>query len=249
VIRNLFDGASPIVVAHRGLALDKPENTLPAFQAAIDVGADMLETDVHVSADGVVVVAHDHDLSRLSGRTDSIASLTYSQLRNIDLGGAHLPTLAELLGEFPEAPFSIDVKADGAEAAVAEVIRAARAEDRVMVASFSERRRVTTLQSTPGAASAGTTRHVVSAYIASRLAQPSWARRELRGIDALFVPQKALGLRLDTKRFAADLASVGVVLGIWTINDPVVMREMWSNGVRAIVTDRTDLAVEAKSSL
>ncbi|MGN6759754.1 MAG: glycerophosphodiester phosphodiesterase, partial [Leifsonia sp.] len=108
---TFLEGAGTRIIAHRGLALDAPENTLLSFLRALSVGATHLETDIHVSADGVAVIAHDPDLARVAGREVQVGQLTMPELRRIDLGhGQGFCSLAEALDAFPEARCNIDVK-------------------------------------------------------------------------------------------------------------------------------------------
>ncbi len=103
--------ANPRVFAHRGLAVEAPENTLLAFAKAIAVGAEYIETDVHASHDGVSVVAHDPDLTRVAGRHVKVGQLTMPELRRVDLGvGQGFCTLSEALDGFPQTRFNIDIK-------------------------------------------------------------------------------------------------------------------------------------------
>ena len=110
-----FSPAPPRVLAHRGLAIEAPENTLLAFAKALAVGVTHVETDVHVSADGVAMISHDPDLRRLAERRATIDHLTAAELRRIDLGfGQGYCSLAEALDGFPDVRFNIDIKIGGA---------------------------------------------------------------------------------------------------------------------------------------
>ena len=115
--RGYFTPALPRVIAHRGLHLEAPENTKLAFLRALSLGVTHLETDVHVSADGVAVVSHDPDLSRVAARKVRVDQLTMAELSRVDLGaGQGFSSLADVLDAFPEARFNIDVKTAGAVA-------------------------------------------------------------------------------------------------------------------------------------
>ena len=106
---SVFPDIPQLVIAHRGLALGIPENTLTAFQLAVDHGADALETDVHVSKDGVAVLSHDPDLSRLTGQPERINQFTASELAATDLGGETVPTLLEFLDRASrQRPWRVD---------------------------------------------------------------------------------------------------------------------------------------------
>ena len=101
----MLGGVAPVVTAHRGYSAAAPENTLPAFQLAIDQGCEWAELDVQMTRDGVVMVTHDTSLRRCTGRNENIYDLTYNEVRKLDAGrwfgqkytGAKVPTLEEVL--------------------------------------------------------------------------------------------------------------------------------------------------------
>jgi hypothetical protein len=106
-----LDWPGPIPFAHRGGASDNPENTMPAFQHAVDLGYTYLETDVHATSDGVLVAFHDPDLSRTCGRDGTIDSMTARDVASARVDGREpIPLFEELVGSFPEARFNIDCK-------------------------------------------------------------------------------------------------------------------------------------------
>ena len=127
--------------AHRGGASDAPENTVPAFAAAVALGYRYLETDVHVTVDGVLVAFHDDDLTRTCGVAGRISELPWSEVATARVDGqAPIPTMDELFETWPDARWNIDCKSDGAVAPLADAVRRHAALDRVCVASFSDRR-------------------------------------------------------------------------------------------------------------
>lgn len=236
--------SGPRVLAHRGLATAAPENTLLAFQHAVDAGTRYLETDVHVSRDGVAVIAHDPDLARIADRDVLVQSLSVAELRTVDLGhGQTFCTLADALDAFPETRFNIDVKSAPAAAPTAEAILAAGATSRVLVSSFSESRRRAVLAGLPGVVSSASAPLFARALIAGKLGWGSGVRGVLRSVAAVQVPERALGLTITTRRMIRRLHGAGVEVHIWTINDPDRMRELLDLGVDGIVTDRADLAL------
>jgi glycerophosphoryl diester phosphodiesterase len=237
------------VFAHRGLALEAPENTLLAFAKAIAIGAVYVETDVHASADGIAVIAHDPDLTRVAGRDVRVDQLTLAELRKVDLGeGQSFCSLAEALDGFPETRFNIDVKSRAAVQPTIDAIVAAGASDRVLVSSFDEARRVATLRGLPGVVSSSSARRFVLALLGGKIGFSPAVRGALRGLAAVQVPEKALGLRVITERMVRLLHAAGVEVHVWTINDPQRMRELLDLGVDGIVTDRVDLALEVVRS-
>ncbi|QYH36237.1 glycerophosphodiester phosphodiesterase [Salinibacterium sp. M195] len=241
--------ASPRVLAHRGLALDAPENTMLAFAKAVAIGAQYIETDVHASLDGVSVVAHDPSLLRVAGRDIKVEQLTMAELRRIDLGeGQGFCSLAEALDAFPETRFNIDVKSRGAVAPTARTIREAKAIERVLVTSFDEKRRAATAAQLPGVASSASARQFLLALMSAKTGVSPAMRRALTGLVALQVPEKALGLRVTTQRVIQRVHALGLEMHVWTINEPQRMRHLLDLGVDGIVTDRADLALEVVAS-
>ena len=151
--RGYFFPAPPRVFAHRGLALGAPENTLLAFLHAVNAGVTHIETDVHGSADGVAMISHDPDLARVAGRDVRVAQLTAAELRRVALGeGQGYCTLADALDAFPETRFNIDVKSADAVAGTIKAVRDLGATERVLIGSFSTKRRLAVVSELPGVA-------------------------------------------------------------------------------------------------
>ena len=139
------DPGGVLAFAHRGGAyhpeIEGLENTLAAFKHAVALGYDYLETDVHVTSDGVLLAFHDAVLDRVTDLEGAIADLTFDEVRQALVGGREqVPTLAQLFDEFPRARFNIDIKSDGAVPVLAEFIEEREAWDRVLVGSFSPQR-------------------------------------------------------------------------------------------------------------
>jgi glycerophosphoryl diester phosphodiesterase len=240
-----FDGALPRVLAHRGwTGSGAVENTLGAFASAWDLGITHLETDVHVTADGVCVLWHDDDLRRLTGRRARDATL--AELRALDLGsGARVTTLAELLDALPDAKLNVDVKGRDAPAAVARVIRAADAVDRVLVTSFSGRRRRAAVSLLPGVATSADAGRLVLAVVGARLGLAAVVRHALRGLDAVQMPCRVLGIRTVSPAMVARLARAVREVHVWTVDDPDEALRLADAGVHGVVTDRPDLVLAA----
>lgn len=234
----------PRVFAHRGLSIEAPENTLLAFVKALAAGATHLETDVHVSLDGVAVLCHDPDLARVAGSSVRVDQLTMAELRRITLGeGQSFVSLAEALDAFPGARFNIDVKTPGAVEPTARAVRQAGATARVLITSFSEPRRRGVVGLLPGVATSASPPVLARALLAARLGLTGTARRVLRGFAAVQVPERYGRLRVVTPRFIRVMHAVDVEVHVWTVNDPAEMRRLLDLGVDGLVTDRCDLAV------
>ncbi|MFF2496012.1 glycerophosphodiester phosphodiesterase family protein [Agromyces sp. NPDC058064] len=249
VASTYFEPAGPRVLAHRGLALDAPENTLLAFAKAIAVGADYLETDVHASHDGIAVVSHDPSLDRVAGRKVDVGQLTMHELGRIDLGhGQNFSSLEAALDAFPDARFNIDVKESAAVEPTIAAIARTRSAGRVLLTSFSERRRRRLAELAPGAVTSVGGAGVLRFRNAAFLRSPASATRALRGGLALQIPERTGPLRLVTRPLIDLAHRVGAEVHVWTVNDPADMTRLLDLGVDGLVTDRADLAMEIVSA-
>jgi glycerophosphoryl diester phosphodiesterase len=240
-----FDGPTPRVIAHRGFPVGHAENTLGAFHAAHDVGADILETDVHLSKDGHVIVAHDSDLSRVAGLPGLVSDYTAGELADIDLGfGQGFPSLVELLEAFPGAKFNIDVKVPEVVDPFVDVVTQLNVHDRILVASFDEPSRARAVSKLPGVVSSATSGHVIEGRLRSwfGLSGATWSMPP--DIRAVQVPPTHWGMALVTPSFLRMVHQKGLELHVWTINDAHDMVRLLEMGVDGIVTDRADIAVE-----
>lgn len=211
---------------------------MAAFQHAVDIGYLYLETDVHLSKDGVLVAFHDTGLERVAGLDGSIADHTWSELSTIDLGGGSgLPTLDELLTTFPAHRFNIDPKADDAVAPLAKAITANRAIDRVCVGSFSDDR-LAELRARMGRAlcmSPGP-KGLLALALASRRGKPL---ADLR-YGAVQIPPNLGRLPLSGAQIER-FQELGLQVHVWTINVESEMRRLLDLGVDAVMTDDTQL--------
>lgn len=240
---------APRVLAHRGFVPPTSEgvveNSLAAFAAAHAVGAVYVESDCHLTADGVVVLFHDDDLSRVTGDPRKIARVSLSELSRImsDRGG--LVTAADALTAFPTLRFNLDVKAADAALPLGRIV--APYADRVLLTSFSDERRRIAVESARAAggetATSAGQATVVRAVLASASGSSRLMQRALTGIDALQVPEQLGRLKIVTPRFLRAAHSAGVEVHVWTVNDPVEMERLLALGVDGLVTDRADLGL------
>jgi len=240
----------PIAMAHRGFSQEGLENSMAAFRAAVDLGYRYLETDVHTTADGVVLLFHDETLDRVTDGSGKVSELPAQAVANARIGGREpIPRLDELLGELPDARLNVDVKDWNSVRSIAAGIESHQVHDRVLLTSFSDRRRkaVLKLLSRPVAASAGVVSVGLFTVLGRLLPQPAfrWSmRRNLRGIHALQVPVRYGRLEVVTAGFVRRAHALGLVVHVWTINDPAEMRRLLELGVDGLVTDRADLLRE-----
>lgn len=246
-----LDAEHPIRLAHRGSRVLWPENTVVAFQGAVDLSYRYIETDVRVSRDGVAMVFHDVTLDRTTNGSGPIAEWYAGDLAALDAGHHHdasgdfpyrghglgIPTLEQVLVDFPDIRFNLDLKANAAVGAVAALVTRLGREDTVLVGAFSDLRirRFRTLTGGRVATSAGPA-------AASAMWSASRARRAAsRGVAAFQVPQSVSGRGVVDAKFVAACHSIDAHVHVWTVNDPDDMRALLALGVDGIVTDRPDL--------
>lgn len=240
------------MLAHRGLvtpdaaAEGMTENSFAAVAAAHAAGVGYVESDCHVTSDGVVVLFHDSDLRRVTGDPRTLATVSATELEDLmgDRGG--LITLAQALETFPTLRFNIDVKADAAAVPAGRIIGPHAG--RVLLTSFSDRRRRAALAAaaTAGgrpATSAGSS--VISQVVAAVAAGAgALVRRLLRDVDALQIPERRGPLKVLTPRLLSAAHRHDVEVHVWTVNDPADMRRLIAAGVDGLVSDRADIALD-----
>jgi len=230
-----LDHPGPIPFAHRGGAGDWPENTMPAFEAAVALGYRYLETDVHVTADGVLCAFHDDRLDRVTDRTGVIAELPWSEVRRAKVGGAEaIPLLEDLLGTWPEARVNIDPKHDSSVDALAAVLSRTGSVERVCIGAFSDRRlaRLRALLGPRLCTSLGP-----KAIARLRAASLAPTRGALPGA-CVQVPPSYHGAPIVDERFLRAAHRRGMPVHVWTVDEPDEMRRLLDLGVDGIMTDR-----------
>lgn len=225
--------------AHRGGEWPElGENSLAAFLRAGEAGFSHLETDVHLTADGELVAFHDESLERVTDGHGLIADHTAAELAEIRIGGSdRIPLLAELLEAFPDAYFNIDLKAPGAVAPLADLLRRTGAQQRVCVSSFSLVRITAFRRLAPEVATGLSPLGVLLLW----LGLPGLTRL-LRGQAAQVPQQFWIGrIRLVTPRFLRTAHRHGIRVHVWTVNDAPTMERLLDLGVDGIVTDQPDV--------
>lgn len=249
-MRPFFSDQTPLAIAHRGSRLLWPENTMEAFQNAVDLGYRYLETDLHRTSDGVLVTFHDDTLDRTTDGTGPISRLSWEELTHLDAAyrfaphedfprrgqGVRIPALSEVLEAFPDARLVLDLKQPGFEAELAGFLADHGAEDRVIVGAFSDARLARFRRASRGrvATSSGPA-ETLAIWTASRFRRPLRTKA-----DALQVPEDfAFTVLADAKLVEAAEAAEKQV-HVWTVNDPDHMARFLDAGVHALITDRPD---------
>jgi len=248
-----FAAARPLVFAHRGGSTLAPENTVAAFDKGLSLGADGLELDVRLSRDGVVVVHHDASLDRTTDAHGDVSALTAAELSRVDAGyrfkrdgaypfrgqGIAVPALADVLARYRDVRIVVELKLNTADlaAAAVEVVRRARAVDRVCVGSFGRRvlRAVRALE--PALATSAAREEVRWALYRS------WCRWPLRrpAYAGFQIPEWSGSTRLVSRRFVDAAHRAGLGVQVWTVDTEDHARRLLACGVDALITDRPDV--------
>jgi len=236
----------PVAMAHRGFSPAGAENSMAAFRAAVALGYRYLETDVHTTADGVLLLFHDDTLDRVTNGTGRISALPAAAVARARIAGTEpIPLLAELVVEFPEIRLNLDVKDWNSVDTLAAAIEQYSLHDRVLIASFSDRRRRAVLSrlSRPAAGSAGMVSNALFVLLGPLL-PPALLRRVaarvLDGVQALQVPVRYGAVPVVTAGLVRRAHRHGLQVHVWTINDAAQMHRLLDLGVDGIVTDRAD---------
>ena len=258
--KRTLRGEWPVNLAHRGASALAPENTIEAFRLAAEVGAGGLEHDVHMTRDGHIVVIHDATVDRTTSGTGAVSEMTLDELRRLDAGhnfspdggparpyrgrGVRVPTLEEVLEEFPAVAVNIEIKTGtpGIEETVLGVLREANALGRVLVVSTRHATVKRFRRISGGNVSTGASRweigvfYISSRFRLERLVRPAY--------DALQVPLRHRGIPVVTPRFVRAAHARGVRVDAWTINQADEMRRLLDLGVDVIMTDRPGTLAE-----
>ena len=249
---SIFAG-TPLLIAHRGGSVLAPENTLTAFRsAAVIWGADMIELDVHATADGHCVVIHDETVDRTTDGSGPVAAASLAEVQALDAGyrftrdwgathpfrgrGVRIPTIEQVLEALPNMRFTVEVKAGAAQTPLFAAIERFAAHGRVIAAAMYERDR--TQFATYSGPTSASLEALKRFYRLHRLGLGRFVG--LRA-HAVHVPEEWEGRTIVTRRFVRDLAAHGIPVIVWTVNDARVMRHLLELGVGGIVTDRLDI--------
>jgi glycerophosphoryl diester phosphodiesterase len=235
--------------AHRGAAAERPENTMPAFERAIEIGVDALELDVHVTRDNHLIVSHDENGSRMAAAPLAWADLDLADAQRLDVGwgfvapdgsrpfagkGIAVPLLEAVLDAFPNVAINVDIKSDPRAAKlVVDLVKARDAESRVTIASF-------TLKQIAAVRKLGYRGETALAQseVASLFALPAVLWKQLpRTGTAAQIPTHAGPLRFDREPFIAKCHLLGLRVDFWTIDNREEATRLLALGADGIMTN------------
>jgi len=234
-------GPGPLGLSHRGFSPEGLENTMASFEAAVELGFGYLETDVRTTSDGVLMAFHDETLDRVTDASGPIGARSLRELKDVRVGGTEpIPSFEELLVRWPQIRLNVDIKDTAAAGALAALIEKHQAHDRVLVTSFSDRRRLQCLGrlNRPAASSAGSVGTALMLLL-SPLGLGRIVARVGR-FQSVQVPQRYGALPVVTPGFLRRCHRAGVQVHVWTVNDQEQMEHLLDLGVDGLVSDRAD---------
>ncbi len=259
-----FLSPMPRVVAHRGDSAFYPENTMEAFRSAAALGIDVIETDVHLTKDGEIVIWHDPTLERNTDGKGTIESHTLAELKRYDAGytfttdggtsypfrgkGVQLITLSEALEACPDERFNIDLKSQEEEIVerFIDVIRSHNAEKRICAASFHLANLKKLRRLAPDILTSITTLEVIPLLLREKLHMlPRSFDRKI----IFQVPVRQYGITVVDKRFVEEMHRRDAVVMVWTINEESEMRRLFSIGVDTVMTDNPRLLIKVAEDM
>jgi glycerophosphoryl diester phosphodiesterase len=241
----------PAVVAHRGASASHPENTVDAFRAAIAAGADYVELDVRLTADGVLVVLHDFDVSRTTDGTGLVHEMTLAQIKGLDASGGggtvlRVPTFDEVLQVLPPSiGLDVEIKNLPGEPAfdspreilvdhVLASIRSARFDGPVLLSSFNWLSIERAQELAP---------EIPTGFITAALIDPWAALAYARGRRHGFLLPQAPAVFEAGAPFIDAAHDAGVRVGTWTVDDPDAVERLFAMGVDAVATNDPAMAI------
>lgn len=255
----LLDSAARPVIGHRGNRAYAPENTIESFAQAVALGADAIEFDVRVSADGIPVVHHDPTLTRTTDGIGEIARTNFVKLKDLDAGanftrdggktypyrgaGHRIPTFEEVVEAFPSIPFIIEIKDPLVAPAIRQIIEKHKAEWRCLIDSYDELavRYFEDSAIAHGASMAGVAKLMKQVLLRKKI--------EVMPYNALCVPLSYKGVPLPVRRFARAAREHGRQIHVWTVNDPAVALSLWKDGINGIISDDPKLMLKTRATL
>ena len=232
----------PINIGHRGASGHYPENTLLSFNQALKMGAKGLEFDLKITSDNKVVVFHDDNALRMTGKEMNINEVEYNKLKGLNIlnsNGEKIPLLREVLNEFPDIPMIIEIKDIGENTIknIAEVIKETGSKGQVLLGSFHESTINGLRNELPDVPTVACEREAFLFYILSHFGLAGFLNWDFEGFS---IPIKHGKLPVLTPPFVAAAKAKGIGLFIWTINNKKTMKRLIKIGVDGIMTDYPD---------
>jgi glycerophosphoryl diester phosphodiesterase len=252
----------PLVIAHQGGDGVRPGDTMVAFENAVNIGADVLEMDAHITSDGQIVLMHDEEVDRTTNGTGLVEDLTLDELKQLDAAykwskddgntfpfrgqGIQVPALEELFQTFPQMRYVIEIKLtqNPIDKPLCDLIRGHNMQDRVVVASFHDEAMQKFRAICPGVATSASRGEVTSFVLLGKIFLSGLVTPQYESIQPPYDPAESKNIPIMTRRFVREAHAKNIAVEPWTVDDPELMRRYIEWGVDGIMTDRPDLMIE-----
>jgi len=252
----------PLVIAHQGGDGVWPGDTMYAFEKAVEIGADVLEMDAHITRDGQIVLMHDEKVDRTTDGTGLIEDLTLAELQQLDAAyqwsnddgktfpfrgqGIQVPTLEELFQKFPQMRYVIEIKLteNPIDKPLCELIRNYDMQDKVVIASFHDEAMSNFRETCPEVATSASRGEVTLFVLLGKVFLSGLVAPKYESIQPPYDPAESKNIPIMTKRFIREAHAKNIAVEPWTVNDPELMKQYIEWGVDGIMTDRPDLMIE-----
>lgn len=260
---SYYNGVTaPQVIAHQGGDGVWPGDTLYAFEKAVEIGADVLEMDAHITKDGHIVLMHDETVDDTTDGTGLIEEMTLAELKGLDAAydwskdggqtfpyrgqGIQVPALAEVFERFPQMRYVIEIKKSGipVEQPLCDLIRQHNMQDKVLIASFHDAVMQNFRAACPEVATSASRGEVTKFVILGKVFLSGLVAPGYESIQPPFDPAESYNIPIMTRRFIREAHRKNIKVEPWTVDDPDLMRQYIECGVDGIITDRPDLMVE-----
>ncbi len=262
--RSYYTNPRPatMVIAHQGGDGLWPGDTLYAFEKAVELGADVLEMDAHITKDGQIVLMHDEKVDRTTDGSGLIEDLTLAELQKLDAAykwtnddgktfpyrgqGIRVPTLEELFQKFPEMRYTIEIKKtqNPIQKPFCALIRKYKIQEKVLVASFRDDALAAFRSECPEVATSGASNEVTGFVLLSKVFLSGLISPQFQSLQVPWEPSESKGIQVMTERFVRAAHAQNIAIEPWTVDDPELMKEYIAWGVDGIITNRPDLMLE-----
>jgi len=252
----------PLVIAHQGGDGIRPGDTMVAFEHAVQIGADVLEMDAHITRDGKIVLMHDEKVDRTTDGTGLIENMTLDELKQLDAAyqwsnddgktfpyrgqGIQVPTLEELFQKFPDMRYVIEIKLtrNPIDKPLCDLIRKHNMQDKVVIASFHDEAMQRFRKTCPEVATSASRGEVTKFVLLGKIFLSGLTGPQYESIQPPYDPEESMNIPIMTKRFIRESHAKNIAVEPWTVDDPALMKQYIEWGVDGIMTDRPDLLLE-----
>jgi glycerophosphoryl diester phosphodiesterase len=252
----------PLVIAHQGGDGIWPGDTMYAFEKAVEIGADVLEMDAHITKDNKIVLMHDETVDDTTDGTGLIEDLTLAELKQLDAAykwsnddgktfpyrgqGIQVTALDEVFQKFPQMRYVIEIKLteNPIDKPLCDLIRQYNMRDKVMVASFHDEAMQNFRATCPEIATSASRTEVRNFVLLGKVFLSGFLAPRYQSIQPPYDPAESMNIPIMTERFIREAHAKNIKVEPWTVDDPDLMKQYIEWGVDGIITDRPDLLIE-----